>query len=44
MWGSSLASYLANAEFDIYGGVRLSYDSFGLDVGYVHYAYPDGSR
>jgi len=43
VWGSSLATYIADAEFDIYGGVRLSYDRFGLDIGYVHYTYPGGS-
>lgn len=40
VWGSSLWTGFANAEFDITGGARLSLDKFGLDVGYVYYAYP----
>ena len=43
LWGSSLWTGAANAEFDAYGGVRFSIDKFGLDVGYVHYIYPDGA-
>lgn len=40
IWGSSLYTGFANAEFDIYGGARFSYGAFGLDVGYVFYDYP----
>jgi uncharacterized protein (TIGR02001 family) len=40
VWGSSLYTGLANAEFDISGGARFTFGSFGLDVGYVYYAYP----
>ncbi|MBI1203059.1 MAG: hypothetical protein GC182_11165 [Rhodopseudomonas sp.] len=40
VWGSSLYSGFANAEFDNSVGARLSYEKFGLDLGYVYYAYP----
>jgi uncharacterized protein (TIGR02001 family) len=40
VWGSSLYTGLANAEFDISGGARFTVGNFGLDVGYVYYAYP----
>jgi uncharacterized protein (TIGR02001 family) len=43
LWGSSLASYNADAEMDISGGARLSFGNFGLDLGYVYYYYPDGT-
>jgi uncharacterized protein (TIGR02001 family) len=43
LWGSSLASYNADAEIDISGGARLSFGNFGLDLGYVYYDYPDGT-
>ena len=33
IWGSSLASYLANAEIDPNAGVRFSFGNFGLDLG-----------
>jgi len=42
LWGSSLATGEANAEFDISGGGRLTFGNFGLDLGYVYYDYPDG--
>jgi len=42
VWGSSLYTGFANAEFDISGGARFSAGAFGLDVGYVYYDYPDG--
>ena len=44
MWGSSLATYNANAEIDLYGGARLTYGNFGLDLGYVYYYYVDGGN
>src|SRR5580704_9549859 len=44
LWGSSLASYNADAEFDISGGARFSWGNFGLDLGYVYYEYPDGTN
>jgi uncharacterized protein (TIGR02001 family) len=40
LWGSNVS--FADAEFDIGGGARFSYQQFGLDVGYVYYEYPDG--
>ena len=40
LWGSSLHTGFANAEFDISGGARFSYNRFGLDLGYVYYEYP----
>jgi uncharacterized protein (TIGR02001 family) len=43
LWGSSLASYLADAEIDISGGGRFTFGNFGLDLGYVYYYYPDGT-
>jgi uncharacterized protein (TIGR02001 family) len=42
IWGSSLYTGFANAEFDITGGARLAFGNFGLDLGYVYYAYPGG--
>lgn len=42
VWGSSLYAGLADAEFDITGGARFSWNNFGLDVGYVQYEYPNG--
>ncbi|MDO9411291.1 MAG: TorF family putative porin [Pseudolabrys sp.] len=41
VWGSSLWTGLANAEFDIYGGARFTVGNFGLDVGYLYYYYPE---
>lgn len=43
VWGSSLWTGFANAEFDITGGVRLSFGNFGLDVGVIDYQYPGGA-
>jgi uncharacterized protein (TIGR02001 family) len=43
IWGSSLYTGFANAEFDISGGARFTFGNFGLDLGYVHYAYPGGA-
>lgn len=43
LWGSSLATGEADAEFDISGGARLTFGNFGLDLGYVYYGYPDGA-
>ena len=40
IWGSSLYTGFANAEFDISGGARFAWGNFGLDLGYVYYAYP----
>jgi uncharacterized protein (TIGR02001 family) len=42
VWGSSLNSNFADAEFDISGGARFTVGNFGLDLGYVYYVYPDG--
>jgi len=42
VWGSSLYTGFANAEFDFSGGARFSAGAFGLDLGYVYYYYPDG--
>ena len=42
VWGSSLYTGFADAEFDITAGARLSFGNFGLDVGYVQYQYPGG--
>lgn len=40
VWGSSLYSGFANAEFDASAGGRFTFGKFGLDVGYVYYYYP----
>lgn len=40
VWGSSLYTGFANAEFDISGGARFAWGNFGLDLGYVYYDYP----
>lgn len=39
LWGSNVS--FADAEFDITGGGRFSFGIFGLDLGYLYYAYPD---
>ncbi len=38
IWGSNVS--FADAEFDISGGARFSYNIFGVDIGYVYYEYP----
>lgn len=43
VWGSSLWTGFANAEFDITGGGRFAWGNFGLDVGYIYYYYPGGT-
>ncbi|MFA6264745.1 MAG: TorF family putative porin [Pseudolabrys sp.] len=40
VWGSSLYTGFADAEFDISGGGRFTFGNFGLDLGYVYYGYP----
>ncbi len=40
VWGSSLYTGFADAEFDITGGARFTFGNFGLDLGYIYYAYP----
>ncbi len=42
VWGSSLWTGFADAEFDLTAGARFSWGNFGLDLGYVYYYYPDG--
>jgi len=42
VWGSSLWTGFADAEFDITGGARFTFGNFGLDVGYIYYEYPGG--
>ena len=42
VWGSSLWTGLANAEFDLTAGVRFTWGNFGLDIGNIYYAYPGG--
>ncbi len=43
VWGSSLWTGLANAEFDIYGGARFTWGNFGLDIG-LHLVRISGRR
>lgn len=42
LWGSSLTTYIADVELDFSGGARFTFGNFGLDLGYVYYAYPGG--
>ncbi len=42
IWGSSLYTGFADAEFDITAGARFTFGNFGLDVGYIQYEYPGG--
>ena len=41
IWGSSISTVIANAEFDNSAGARFSWGNFGLDLGAVYYYYPD---
>ena len=43
VWGSSLWTGFADAEFDITVGARFTAGNFGLDVGYIQYEYPGGA-
>jgi uncharacterized protein (TIGR02001 family) len=42
VWGSSLWTGFADAEYDITAGARFTFGNFGLDVGNIYYAYPGG--
>ena len=42
VWGSSLWTGFADAEFDITGGARFTWGNFGLDLGLIYYYYPGG--
>jgi uncharacterized protein (TIGR02001 family) len=42
VWGSSLWTGFADAEFDLTAGARFTWGNFGLDVGYIQYEYPGG--
>jgi uncharacterized protein (TIGR02001 family) len=42
LWGSSLWTGLADAEFDATAGLRFTWGNFGLDVGNIYYYYPGG--
>ena len=42
VWGSSLWTGFADAEFDFTGGARLTFGNFGLDLGLIYYYYPGG--
>ena len=44
IWGSSMWTGFADAEFDITGGARFSFGNFGFDVGNIYYAYPGGLK
>jgi uncharacterized protein (TIGR02001 family) len=44
VWGSSLWTGFADAEFDITAGARLSWGNFGLDIGNIYYYYPGGEN
>ncbi|MGH6725452.1 MAG: TorF family putative porin [Pseudolabrys sp.] len=43
VWGSSLWTGFADAEFDITGGARFTWGNFGLDLGLIYYDYPGGN-
>jgi uncharacterized protein (TIGR02001 family) len=43
VWGSSVWTGLADAEFDITAGARFTWGNFGLDVGFIQYEYPGGT-
>jgi uncharacterized protein (TIGR02001 family) len=47
-WASSIkwikdAGGDANAEVDVYGGYKTTFDAFGIDVGVLRYLYPGSS-
>src|SRR5471032_874639 len=42
VWGYSTEEFLATSEMDLSGGARFTFGNFGLDLGYVFYAYVDG--
>jgi uncharacterized protein (TIGR02001 family) len=42
VWGSSLWTGFADAEFDLTSGARFTWGNFGLDVGNIYYYYPGG--
>jgi uncharacterized protein (TIGR02001 family) len=42
LWGSSLWTGFADAEFDATAGVRFTWGNFGLDIGNIYYYYPGG--
>ena len=42
VWGSSLWTGFADAEFDITAGARLTFGNFGVDIGFIQYEYPGG--
>jgi uncharacterized protein (TIGR02001 family) len=42
VWGSSLWTGFADAEFDLTAGVRFTWGNFGLDIGNIYYYYPGG--
>ncbi|MGH6665395.1 MAG: TorF family putative porin [Pseudolabrys sp.] len=42
VWGSSLWTGFADAEFDFTGGARFTWGNAGLDVGLIYYYYPGG--
>jgi uncharacterized protein (TIGR02001 family) len=44
VWGSSLWTGFADAEFDITAGVRFTWGNFGLDIGNIYYYYPGGNN
>src|SRR5665213_1990487 len=44
VWGSSLWTGFADAEFDVTAGARLTYGNFGLDIGNIYYYYPGGEN
>jgi uncharacterized protein (TIGR02001 family) len=44
VWGSSLWTGFADAEFDITGGARFTWGNFGLDLGLIYYYYPGGNN
>lgn len=46
-WGSSIDDYVANggdAEIDLYGGYKKTFDGTTVDVGLLYYYYPGSSQ
>jgi uncharacterized protein (TIGR02001 family) len=44
VWGSSLWTGFADAEFDITAGARFTWGNAGLDLGVIYYYYPGGNN
>ena len=45
IWGSSVASFTSSSgmEFDVYGGLKRSWNGVDFDLGVIYYTYPGNS-